>query len=275
MSEWKPDRTRNRIAVDLREIEQLAVELHWQMMAVTTDGEPNTGKMLGGDALNMLAPAAIPQDWDEQYATVELDLSAREDYAYEQVGLDEHPINLLGFWTRVIREEREQPTDLKPTISREVDYLRKNIGWMTRTDEHGEPEWFEVTEVETDLHKLRRKMEDVLKVGDRLDTSATACFNLIGAEARQCGGRLVRATLRRRECEHAKLAGQIAEWLDVLPGDALRGLFAYRPDLATEHRGCDQGGRDDVYRCLDCERKYTSADYWLAVRQGYEREVGA
>lgn len=283
MRRWSASSARLAIARDLREIEQLAVELHWQAYATTSDGEPLGDRMLGGEALNMASPAADLTAWEDEYDSLERwayendkPLSSAyggANYADDQA--EGHPLIVLQFWTRVVREERGQPTDLKPTLSREVDYLRGSIDWMTRTDDMGEPLWFEVIEVQSDLRSLVRRMEELLSVGSRIDTTATACFNLVGPDLTPCGGQLVRRTLRRRTCEHISLARQIAGWLDVTETDALRGMLAYKPDMSTAHRSCDQGGRDDVYRCLDCERAYTAADYWLAVRQGYERQAGA
>lgn len=278
---WDPNKVRVAVARDLRAIESLAAELHWQMYATTRDGEPGSGKMLGGDALHALSPVAPVADWEAQYeayeeAAITSDVPLRSnhgghDYAADQ--FEDHPLNELERWTRVIREERNQPTGLKATISREVDYLSKNLAWMTRTSIHDEPEWPEVFEIKADLRAVVQWMESLLSMGSRLDRSATACLRVVNAGGKTCGGQLVRRTLRRRTCEHVDLATKIAEWLGAPVSDSLRALLWYRPDMAKTHKDCDQGGRDDVYRCLECEQTYTSAEYWLAVKSGYEREA--
>jgi hypothetical protein len=53
----------------------------------------------------------------------------------------------------------------------------------------------------------------------------------------------------------------------------LRELLSHA-EYATAHKGCDQGGRDDVYRCRRCGRYYTTSEYWLAVKDHYERQAG-
>lgn len=276
---WNPDKVRVQVARDLRKIEHLAVELHWQAYATTSDGEPHRGRMLGGDALNILSPISPLALWEQQYEAAEEEAEfkpGRWDYGYDQD--DEHPLNVLERWTRIVREERDQPTGLKATISREVDYLRKNLTWMTRTDAYGDPEWFEVTVVAKDLRAIVHRMEQLLSMGSRLDRTATACLHVVGEDGLTCGGQLVRRTLKRETCEHVDLAAQIADWCGASEPDTLRALFWYRPDMAVAHKTratCDQGGRDDVYHCLDCEQTYTASEYWLAVRDGYERQAGA
>lgn len=273
---WNPDRVRVQLARDLRKIEHLYVELPWQAYATTTDSEPHRDRMLGGDALNMTGPIAPIAKWEDAYAEAEAEHDyqpGRWDYAGEQDVTN--PLNTLEHWTRTIREERDQPTGLKATLSREIDYLRKNLEWMTRVDAYGEPEWFEVTEVAKDLRAIIHRLESELSMGSRLDRTATACLKVVGKDAVACGGQLVRRTLKRRECEHVTLAGQIADWCGASKPDTLRAMLWYRPDMAKAHRLCDQGGRDDVYQCLDCEQTYTTSEYWLAVREGYERQAGA
>lgn len=166
---------RIQMARDLREIEWLYVDLHWQITADFADKD-----MPGGRALNMLGPSASPGTWEAQYQAAEAKvwesdqpMSRFNDYAGSQILSDEHPVYVLEQWTRIIREERDQPTGLKATLSREVAYLRKSIDWTLRRNESGEPEWPEVEIMADDIHQLVRSMEDVLTVGDRVDTSAS------------------------------------------------------------------------------------------------------
>lgn len=260
---------RNRIARDLRKVEQLAPDLHWQAMAAFTDRD-----FPGGLALNMLGPSANPELWEATYESAEAEvwnsdqpMTRFSDYASDQVLSEAHPVYVLEQWTRIIREEREQPTGLKATLSREADYLRKSLDWSTRTTIDGALEWPPVTEMATELHQLVRAMENALSEGDRLDASASACFKDDPlTKSGRCGGRLVRAMLKRQTCPHVELARQSAS--------SLSQLLAHSPSLAKAHKSCDQGGRDDVYRCQKCEKMYTTAEYWLAVREHYELEAG-
>lgn len=253
------DALRISLARLLRQTETLALDLHAQALAT-----PNDRDYPGGRALNMLGPAAVLQDWEAVYEAKEEAEGAdwakqpRLDPASSQTAAEEQPLNVLTFWTRVIREERDQPTQLGATISRETDYLRKNLDWMTRVDEADEPAWMECFEVERDLKALVRVMEDVLRDGDRIDTDAAPCFQLDMLGVR-CGGTLARVNSKPRKCEHSVVGARFI-FMDAT--------------TAAAHRQCDQGGRDDLYRCLSCQKIYTEAEYWLAVREHMEREAG-
>ena len=276
MSTFDADRVMINIARDLRSIEEMYAELPYEAHATFKDRE----HLLGGEALNMISAGTEPSAWQETYERDESIWSEtkRTDHAADQMAEDSHPVNTLEFWTRIIREERGQPTGLVPTLSREVDYLRKNLTWMARTDEYGDPEWFEVTEVANDLRTLVRRMEDVLAWGSRLDRTATACFKYLDTlTEKRCGGQLVRFNMVRRQCQHEQAAEAAArQWSE--PGFTTVHLMNYLrrwfPREAEAHRKCDQGGRDDIYRCQSCDKKYTSAEYWLAVRENHERQVG-
>jgi hypothetical protein len=266
------DALRLRIAVDLREIETLAMELHTQALA-----SPNAKDFPGGTALHMLGPAAAIADWEAQYEAVEAaerwdddggDRWAKRpklDPAVYQGDDNEQPLNVLESWSRIVREERQQPTALKATISREIAYLRASIDWMCVTDDHDEPLWPAVVELAAELRGLRRSMENVTHEGDRIDTDAAPCFQL-DPDGVQCGGTLARVNLRPRPCIHADFAAN--------SGRNLAQFLAGSPSLQADHKRCDQGGRDDLYRCLRCEKKYTTTEYWLAVSENHERQAG-
>lgn len=189
-------KARVSIARSLRDIETLALDLHAQALAT-----PNAKDFPGGTALHMLGPAAVIQDWEAEYERKEArerfdpvtgadrwegpltpkgePTSNRNDPAvYHHEGdAAEHPLNVLCFWTRVIREDRDQPTQLSPTLSRETDYLRKSLDWACRVDEFGEPEWMQCFELQDDLTALVRRMEDVLHMGERSDLTRVPCIN--------------------------------------------------------------------------------------------------
>lgn len=279
---WNPDAVRLAIARDLREVEQLACDLHTQAL-----NTPNDRDFPGGTALNMLARGATPQDWEALYEQIEAAerwdkdgkdrwriltnkgkiTSNKLDPAVYQGNDDEQPLNVLCFWTRVIREELDQPTSLTPTISREVAYLSSNVVWMTRADEFGEPEWMEVFELAKDVKTLRRLMEDALRAGSRIDIDTARCWaEPNGLGNGKCGGSLARVSHDPKRCAHAQYAAST--------GRNLAQVLATSPALTEDHKNCDQGGRDDIYRCLSCEKRYTPAEYWLAVREGMEEATG-
>lgn len=188
----KRDALKARIAIakHLRTIEELALGLHAQAL-----NTPNAKDFPGGTALHMLGPAASIAAWEAQYeATEEAERwdSAGNDRWANQPKLDpatyqgddnEHPLNVLCFWTRVVREDREQPTGLSPTISREIDYLRGQLDWICQSDEYGDPEWPMCFEMQDDLRGLVRRMEDVLHEGERRD---------YGVECLSCDRKLVK-----------------------------------------------------------------------------------
>lgn len=187
-TEEKPRRdvlkVRVSIARSLRDIEQLALDLHAQAL-----NSPNDSTFPGGTALHMLGPAASIAVWEAQYEATEdaerWDESGRDtwakrpklDPAMYQGDTEDQPLNVLESWTRMIREDRGQPTGLTATISRECDYLRKSLDWACRVDEYDEPVWPLCFEMADELRTLVRRMEDVLHDGLRWERSEVPCTN--------------------------------------------------------------------------------------------------
>lgn len=185
MSE-RPKRTasdvRISVAKSLTAIENLALDLHAQAL-----NDPNSRDFPGGTALHMLGPAVPLQDWERQYegreqserwdtnGTDRWAKQPRLNPAIDQGDDTEQPLNVLATWTRMIREDRDQPTSLTPTISRECDYLRGALDWCCRVDEYGEPEWPLCFDLADELRVLVRRMEDVLRSGWRPDLSKAKC----------------------------------------------------------------------------------------------------
>lgn len=275
-----PLKLRNTIARNLREIEHLAVDLHTQAL-----NTPNARDFPGGTALHMLAPAVALQDWEAQYENVEeterWDANGRDrwekrpklDPATYQGDDTDQPLNVVATWTRKIREILNQPTGLASTLSRDIDYLRGQLDRICAVDERGDALWPLCFTLADDLRTLVRRMEDTLRAGDRIDTDAAPCF-LVDVEGNRCGGTLARINRKPKACAHMRDAEALAEWLDVDRLTAFRGLMDYLgPKAERKHRQCGQGGRDDLYRCLDCEKIYTEAEYWLAVREHHERQT--
>lgn len=261
MTELGVEQMRVRIARDLREIEQLSNRLSEEAIEHPTDRE-----FPGGEAMNLAGPAASLEAWEHRFETVER-MGGDTSYASNQES-PLHPLLVLGDWSEKVRRERGEATDLEPTISRSVDYLRKNIDWIVD----------EFTDAGAMAHELRAcvlMLENVLRDGTRSDVDATACFKDVGTkdEPRACGGRLTRRTLDRRDCEHLGRAIDMAKGV-ADPVMVLRQTLLAFPEDELSHRGCDQGGRDDVYRCRDCDGFYTEAEYWLAVREQHEKAAG-
>jgi len=254
-----------RIAQDLREIEQLYRGLGDEATHHAADHE-----IPGGEAMNLLGPAANLAHWQEIYDSIEADEGDLR-YVDDQVA-QHHVLLVLGDWEDQVRSERDQPTGLRVTVPRAVDYLRRSLDWIV--------EHFDAARaMSREIHQCRRALENVLHEGVRFDTSAAACFRVPpDAEPDKdgitwpCGGRLVRRTLDRRDCPHVARAIEMSKGV-IDPLTVLRRMLMMFPEDEAEHRGCDQGGRDDVYECASCGGYYTEAEYWLAVKEHYEREV--
>lgn len=176
---FDPIRTRANIGKRLSRVSSLYLDLWDQALNDHDDVD-----FPGGSALNMLGPITVPQDWQRVFDYMEYQGHEKlGTYADSQTDEREHPVVVLAHWTRVVREERGEETRLSPTLARESDYLRHCIDWMVRVDEYGEPEWFEVVELEEDLRVLVRRMEDLLRCGIQIDR---------GAPCLKCGKQLVR-----------------------------------------------------------------------------------
>lgn len=257
------------ISRDLREILNLCADL-----GAEAAEHPNARDYPGGEALNLDAPSANLEAWENRFETVER-IGGDTAYAFDQ-DAELHPLLVLGSWEATVRTERGQDSDLRVTVHRAADYLRDSLDWMVSLNEHGYPNFAPMDDMADELAKCRTMLENVLKDGTRNDSSAAACFNDVGdsTEVRLCGGTLVRRTLERRECKHADLALAAATKNRTDPVAELRNMFRIFPEAEREHRDCEQGGRDDIYRCRRCEKFYTEAEYWLCVKQHHERQAG-
>lgn len=258
---WDAERARVRIARNLREIESL-----WRDMSDEAIEHASDREMPGGEALNQAAPAASPEAWERVFEQIE-QAGGDTRYASDQVSA-RHAHLVVGDWEEKVRHERDQPTGLRSTVPRAVDYLRKNIDWIVV---HLDDAPF----MDRELSACVAMLENILGAGTRFDTSAAACFKDVGdpTAAKVCGGRLVRRTLQRRDCIHVDRAIAMAKGV-ADPVTVLRQTLAAFPEDELAHRSCDQGGRDDIYQCRDCGGFYTEAEYWLAVRQYYEQVSG-
>lgn len=263
MSEFDPDRALTSMAHDLTTLVTLYGELGDEALAHASHPD-----IPGGDALVFMGPAALTRDWQEVFEQAE---EAGEDtlYANDQVAQN-HILIVLGDWSESVRAERGEATGLRITVERAADYLRSRLPWIV---EHFDA----APHMAAELRTCRVALENLVQAGVRHDWDATACLRMTVNEAGEdvaCGGQLMRRTLERRDCKHAKAAIDSAKGL-LDPARVLRRLLNEYPELELEHRQCDQGGRDDVYRCAKCGTLYDNTEYWNAVRAAYERRAGA
>lgn len=159
---------RAQIGADLHDIESLYVDLWAEAIYRADDKE-----MPGGEAMNLLGPVANMEAWEHRYEAAEE--KALEDdaqlpaYINDQLDAEIHPLSVLAGWVDVIRDERDQPTDLRATVAREAAYLRNNIDWMFTEDEYGDAVFIQRDALARDLRRVRTMLENVLRDGVRTD----------------------------------------------------------------------------------------------------------
>jgi hypothetical protein len=164
------DDLRLRIARDLRAITHLYEDLREE--AINRAGDPD---IPGGDAMVMLGPGADVEAFG--YAQISTYLGRTPGWVEEPLPDDlEPPLSFLAGWSDLIREERDMPTALKATISREVDYIRSSLDWMLSYDENGEMRFLPAEDLANGLAKIRRSLENVLKDGTRAEFTRVYCI---------------------------------------------------------------------------------------------------
>lgn len=188
MTGYDSSKTRLDVARALSDIASLYLDLWAEAEAKHADRE-----MPGGDAMNMLGPVANLEAWEHRYEAAEARAISMDDpwttangganYGSDQLAAEDHPLLILATWEDAIREECEQPTDLRATVPRAIDYLRGKLDRITAEDIHEDPQWPAVEPLLTDLKKVRATLEALLHEGYRADR---------GADCLTCGQRLVR-----------------------------------------------------------------------------------
>lgn len=150
---WDADKVRIQVARDLRAI----VELYGQLPAEAEHrGDPT------GEAVLLLGNVGNVEAFGWK-----IDAAKDASHAADQVELD--ALFVLGSWEEVVREERDQPSDLRARVDRAADYLRGSVDWMLSDDQHGNMRFLGVDQMATELAAVRNHLENVLKAGDRSD----------------------------------------------------------------------------------------------------------
>jgi hypothetical protein len=161
---------RVQVARDLRAIVTL-----WRDLPEEAAYRADDKDMPGGDALVMLGPVANLEAWEHRYEAAE---SAGRDTRYvndQQAEL--HPLLVLATWEDAIRDERDQPTDLRATVERAADYVGSSIDWMLATDENGDVNFLGIDQLSIDLRRCRASLENLLHDGDRAEWARVTCIN--------------------------------------------------------------------------------------------------
>jgi hypothetical protein len=132
----------------------------------------------GGDAMVMLGPGADVEAFGYVQISAMVGRINEDDVVLPEKRDLEPPLSFLASWTDIIRDQRDQPTDLAATIDREIDYLRKSIDWMFSHDPEGQPHFIQVDELANGLSHVRRRLEDILKDGSRAEFTRVNCIAL-------------------------------------------------------------------------------------------------
>lgn len=175
---WDGLRMRGILTRLLHRIETLYAELPTQAYEDTNDRD-----FPGGRALNMLGPVSPAAEWEMTYEEKEAhgfehpDPKPRtDDPVWDQVDSDEHPLYQLEAWTRIVREELDQPTSLAATVSREVAYLTSEHVLAFLTAGETEPEFSGVHALRADLKHVVHAMEAVLHEGQGITHINAECM---------------------------------------------------------------------------------------------------
>ena len=169
---WNPGNVAAQIGGDLTLIESMFTALQDEAETRYRDRE-----FPGGDALVMLGPGPEVEAFNYRQISALVGRISESEVEIANAGDIEPPLSFLAGWTDVIRAERNQPTALRATISREIAYIRKSIDWMMSTDESGDMNFIQVDDLAEQLGKVRRRMEDVLKDGTRSEFTRVNCIS--------------------------------------------------------------------------------------------------
>lgn len=160
------------IAKDLR-----AIKVMFRDLRTEAENHADDPDIPGGEAMFLLGPTADVEAWGYMKMSIlmgRLDPEAAEGMRKGEL---EPPLSFLASWTDIVREERDQPTDLRATVDREADYLLNSIDWMLSLDEYDEPRFLQVDDFANGLKDIRRGMENVLRDGERSELARVTCVN--------------------------------------------------------------------------------------------------
>jgi hypothetical protein len=160
------DKTRTQILGNLAAINTLANQL--QDRAIDQATHP---LIPGGEAMANLAGCASLEGW-----------ANRNDYRERQGIFDDGiedpedlwlPIQRLWFWSEAWREEHSQPTDLRPTLHTEAEFLVKIVDWIISHEPRLE-------DFRADVARTRWQLEDITRDGERPTRSRVRCEDCEG-----------------------------------------------------------------------------------------------
>lgn len=138
------------------------------------------------EAANLYGPATNAESWSYRKAALSLRLAV--PMSALEPDDEHHPLMVLGRWVFMLGEDYGDPTDLKLTMSRAVDYLDKRLGRIAH--DVGQ-DWRQFAK---EVRKCKQHMESVLHDQGVGDPANIGCF--------ECGGGLERRLTDRGFEDH-------------------------------------------------------------------------
>lgn len=168
---WNPGDVAAQIGGDLTAIEDMFAALQEEAENRHSDRE-----MPGGDALVMLTRGADVEAFGYAQISALVGRIPEDDVVLPNEYDIEPPLSFLASWEDILREERDQPVWLNPTIKRAAGYIRESIDWMLSLDEYGEARFLAVDDLSNSLGVVRRRMENILRDGTRAEFTRVKCI---------------------------------------------------------------------------------------------------
>jgi ribosomal protein L37AE/L43A len=123
---------------------------------------------VNGEAMMLLGPSADPERWGFTEASV---MVGRLPAGWvEDVNGELHPGFVLATWDMIWRDHLDQPSNLKATLPRLVDYLDQHLHRMAEED------LIPFEDFARDLRRCRGHLESVLHDQPRGDIAGVGCF---------------------------------------------------------------------------------------------------
>ena len=157
-----------RTRTDLRRIVTLSALL--LPVAVATGVESAAAALAG--------PAAQPGPWSERRIAMKSHLAAWEtlgritgqQHLHARQTMDEaddrHPLNVLGAWDLMIREDYGHPSDVRVTVTNAAEYLDRQLGRIANDPEQ---DWALLS---AEVRKCRRHLEQVVALAAHVERGA-------------------------------------------------------------------------------------------------------